>query len=41
VTCPWHSWTYDVTTGISPDDADCAVDSYEVKVDGDNVLIGV
>jgi nitrite reductase (NADH) small subunit len=41
VTCPWHGWTYDVTTGISPDDADCAVDSYEVKVDGDNVLIGV
>ncbi len=41
VTCPWHGWTYDVTTGVSPDDADCAVDRYEVKVEGDAVMVGV
>ncbi len=41
VICPWHGWTYDVTTGVSPDDSDCAVDRYEVKVDGDNVLVAV
>ncbi len=41
VTCPWHGWTYDVTTGVSPDDPDCAVDHYEVKVDGENVLVGI
>jgi len=41
VTCPWHGWTYDIITGISPDDAECAVERYEVKVDGDDVLVGV
>ena len=41
VTCPWHGWTYDVTTGVSPDDADCRVDTYEVKVEGDSVMVGV
>ena len=41
VTCPWHGWTYDITTGVSPDDAECAVDHYEVKVEGDDVMVGV
>ena len=41
VICPWHGWTYDVTTGVSPDDPDCAVDRYEVKVEGDSVLVAV
>jgi nitrite reductase (NADH) small subunit len=39
VTCPWHGWTYDVTTGVSPYDSECAVDTYAVKVEGDNVLV--
>ena len=39
VICPWHGWTYDVTTGVSPDDPECAVDRYEVKVEGDSVLV--
>jgi nitrite reductase (NADH) small subunit len=41
VTCPWHGWTYDVTTGVSPDDESCAVDRYEVKVEGDKVMVAV
>ncbi|HVN84221.1 MAG TPA: Rieske 2Fe-2S domain-containing protein [Candidatus Binatia bacterium] len=41
VTCPWHGWTYDVTSGESPDDPGCSVERYEVKVDGDAVLVGV
>ncbi|HUI26960.1 MAG TPA: Rieske 2Fe-2S domain-containing protein [Candidatus Kryptonia bacterium] len=41
VTCPWHGWTYDVTTGESPDDPSCAVDRYDVKLDGDGVLVAV
>jgi nitrite reductase (NADH) small subunit len=41
VTCPWHGWTYDVTTGVSPDDPDCAVESYEVKVEGGDILVNV
>ena len=41
VTCPWHGWTYDVTSGISPVVSDCAVDKYEVKVEGDSVLVAL
>src|SRR3989338_11380203 len=39
VTCPWHGWKYDVTTGISPVNAQVKVASYEVKVEGDEVKI--
>lgn len=41
VTCPWHGWTYDVTTGRSPDDDDCGVDRYDVRVEGADVLVAV
>jgi nitrite reductase (NADH) small subunit len=41
VVCPWHGWTYDITTGVSPDDPECAVERYEVRVDGDDVMVGV
>lgn len=41
VTCPWHGLTYDVTTGESPDDPDCVVDKYEVKVEGADVMVAV
>ena len=41
VICPWHGWTYDVTTGVSPDDPDCAVDTYAVKVEGENLLVAI
>ena len=39
VTCPWHGWTYDVTTGVCADESDCAVDKFEVTVEGDDVLV--
>ena len=41
VTCPWHGWTYDVCSGISPDDPDTKVQHFEVKVEGDSILIAV
>ena len=41
VTCPWHGWTYDVTTGQSPDDADARVEHFETKVEKGEVLVGV
>ena len=41
VTCPWHGWTYDVTTGQSPDDADARVDRFEIKVEKGEVLVAV
>lgn len=41
VTCPWHGWTYDVTTGECADDPGVCVDRYEVKVEGDSVMVGI
>ncbi len=40
VTCPWHAWQFDVTSGESVTD-DMKVATYEVKVDGDAVLVAV
>jgi len=41
VICPWHGWTYDVKTGQCVDDPECAVDKYEVQVDGEDVKVGI
>jgi nitrite reductase/ring-hydroxylating ferredoxin subunit len=41
VTCPWHGWQYDVTTGVNTMDDSERVDRYEVKVEGDVVLVAV
>src|SRR6266576_3100543 len=34
VTCPWHGWQYDVTTGCNTMDESERVERYEVKVGG-------
>jgi nitrite reductase/ring-hydroxylating ferredoxin subunit len=41
VLCPWHAWSYDVTTGISTVNPELRVDSYEVKVEDGQVLVKV
>jgi NAD(P)H-dependent nitrite reductase small subunit len=41
VTCPWHGWQYDVTTGCNTMDDTERVDRFEVRVEGDAVLIAV
>ena len=42
VTCPWHGWQYDVRTGKNVmDDAGEGVATYEVRVEGDSVLVAV
>lgn len=41
VTCPWHGWTYDVTTGASPDDPEARVDCFALKVEGGEIFIAV
>lgn len=41
VVCPWHGWTYDVRTGVSPDDEDCNVATYQVRVESGEVLVSV
>jgi len=41
VTCPWHGWQYDVTTGCNTMDESECVERYEVKVEGDQVFVKV
>jgi nitrite reductase (NADH) small subunit len=39
VTCPWHLWQYDVTTGKVAQNPAIGVDSYAVEVRGDDVFV--
>jgi len=39
VTCPWHGWQFDVTTGVSPFGP--TVEKYEVKLDSQTQEIKV
>jgi len=41
VTCPWHGWEYDVTSGVCTADDSMTVQKYDVKVDGDDILVSV
>tara|TARA_Y100000310_G_scaffold60623_1_gene55943 strand:+ start:1560 stop:1865 length:306 start_codon:yes stop_codon:yes gene_type:complete len=39
VTCPWHGWKFDVTTGISPVNPQAKVDTFEVQIEGEEVKV--
>ena len=39
VTCPWHGWQFDVTTGILVQDPHTGVTCHETRVVGDEVQI--
>lgn len=41
VTCPWHGWQYDVTTGRNVMSPSMAVKKFDVKVEGNDVLVDV
>jgi nitrite reductase/ring-hydroxylating ferredoxin subunit len=41
VTCPWHGWEYDVTTGANLDEPSIKVGCYVVKVEGDDLVIEI
>ena len=41
VTCPWHGWEYDVTSGACTMDASIKVLKFDVKVEGDDLLVSV
>jgi NAD(P)H-dependent nitrite reductase small subunit len=41
VMCPWHAWTYDVTTGLSTVNPELKVARYEVKVEDGWVWVKV
>ena len=41
VTCPWHGFRFDVKTGANPDGMPYQVRLYEVRVQGEDVQVGV
>jgi nitrite reductase (NADH) small subunit len=41
VTCPWHGWQYDVTTGKVVQSSPVGVDCYPVEIRGDDVFVDI
>ena len=41
VTCPWHAWEYDVTSGQCRLDPAVKVERFDVKVEGEDLLISL
>ena len=41
VTCPWHGWKFNVKTGISPVVPAIKVQTYPLKIDGEDILVAV
>ncbi len=41
VTCPWHGWQFDVRSGKTPLGSRVQQTVYEVKVEGQDVLVSV
>ena len=41
VTCPWHGWEYDITTGACQTNPNVRQAQYAVKVEGEDILIEV
>ena len=39
VSCPWHNWTFDVTTGRNVASADLAVPTLDVRVEAGQVYV--
>lgn len=37
--CPWHGWRWDVTNGVNQLNPAISIKTYEVKVEGDDVLV--
>ena len=41
VSCPWHNWTFNVTTGENVVSAEMKVERHEVKVEDGHVYVEV
>jgi nitrite reductase/ring-hydroxylating ferredoxin subunit len=40
IACPWHGWTFDVRTGLPDHPGGHSISAYEVKMEGQDVLVG-
>ena len=39
VTCPWHAWTYDVTTGACTSNTQAKVSCFPLQVEGEDIFM--
>ena len=39
ITCPWHGWSFDVTTGVSPINPAAKLTCYQVQVEGEQIKV--
>lgn len=39
IVCPWHLWSFDVRTGINPGNPESVMQTHEVRVEGDKILV--
>lgn len=41
VTCPWHAWQFDVTSGKAVQNASVGLDCYPVEIRDDGIFVDV
>ena len=41
IICPWHAWAFDVETGTSPVNPRAKIPCFSVKVEGDELYVGL
>ncbi len=41
VTCPWHGWQFDVASGQCKTNPAASISCFEIKVEGDDILVAV
>jgi len=41
LTCPWHGYTFNLHTGTCEDDPDLILERYDVRIDGDDILVAI
>jgi nitrite reductase (NADH) small subunit len=39
VTCPWHGWSYEITTGTMVQDPRVGVSKHDIRIDGEQVSV--
>lgn len=41
LTCPWHGWGFDLDSGVCEDDPCLQLARFPVKIEGDDILVGL
>lgn len=41
VTCPWHGWQYDVSSGACQTNPSVQMACYGVRIDGDDIMVAL